>query len=313
MSFRFVGTALTILSTTSASGLYFANGMPASAPHGATVVVPVVQAAATPAGERMAAAPGADPQIKAVVGAKDVWRPRIWVGTGATINPLTGEPLSHDEQESGWVDGPAVFAREIVRVAADPVTGALKAVREPNPEVLVLKQGQKAPAWVRGTDVALAPGVEIEDAPPPPPPAAAPMAMTALVSTPAPAKADAGKHHRTRTTTAHAATAPAATTPAAAATATAAAEGGYLIHLESYHAEQATARAWAALQMANPAVLGSLKVSTAAVDIPNKGHFVRLLAGGFGNRTAAEKACAAIKKDHPNQYCHPVAPGREAR
>ncbi|MEI7610351.1 MAG: SPOR domain-containing protein [Rhodospirillaceae bacterium] len=310
MSFRFVGTALTILSTTSASGLYFANGMPASAPHGATVVVPVVQAAAPTAGERMVAAPGTDPQIKAVVGAKDVWRPRIWVGSGATVNPVTGEPLSHDEQESGWVDGPDVFAREVVRVAADPVTGALKAMREPNPEVLVLKPGQKAPAWVRGTDVALAPGVEIEDAPPPPPPAAAPMAMTAPA--PAPAKADTAKHHRTRTTTAHAATAHTAATPAAAATATAAAEGGYHIHLESYHAEQATPRAWAALQKANPAVLGSLKVSTAAVDVPNKGHFVRLLAGSFENRAAAEKACTAIKKDHPGQYCHPVAPGREA-
>ena len=253
MSFRFVGTALTILSTSGASSLYLAGGMPA-VPHGPTVVVPVTQA------------PSADPQIKAVVTADAPWRPRIWVGNGAGTNPVTGAPLSREEQESGWVDAPDVFAREIVRTVADPITGAPKMVREPNPEVLVLQPGEKAPAWVRGTKVALAPGVEVAEAPP------------------APARTQAAARMDT----------------------------GYRIHLESYHDGHLVAQAWSALQKANPAVLGALRPSTVAVDIPKKGKFVRLLAGSFESKDAAAKACAAIKKTHQHQYCHPLAPGHEA-
>ncbi|MEI6557416.1 MAG: SPOR domain-containing protein [Rhodospirillaceae bacterium] len=260
MSFRFVGTALTILSTSTASGLYLASGSPATAPHAPTVVVPVVQAEAPPP------AP-----VKAVVRAGDVWRPRIWVGTGSTINPVTGEPLTHEEQETGWVDGPNTFAREIVRTVADPLSHAPKAVHEPNPEVMVLPPGKKAPAWANRSDVALAPGVMVED--PPPPPAPAPP--------PPPA-------------------------PAAART-----EAGYRIHLESYRDERMVAHAWAALQKANPAVLGSLDASTMTVTVPKKGKFVRLLAGAFGSKAEAEKACAALKKAHRAQYCHPQAPSRE--
>lgn len=274
MSFRFVGTALTILSTSGASTLYFADGMPATAPHGATVVVPVTQAPAQAPTRTEAQAP--DPQIKAVVTAKDVWRPRIWVGSGASLNPITGAPLTREEQESGWVDGPEVFAREIMRTVADPVTGAPKLVREPNPEVLVLKPGEKAPAWVRGSEVALAPGVEIEDAPPP-------VRMPAPTRTEAPVKTEAAARM----------------------------ESGYRIHLESYHDEHLVASAWTALQKANPTVLGALQPSTSVIEIPKKGKFVRLLAGGFETRQQAEKACAALKKAHRNQYCHPLAAGRE--
>ena len=268
MSFRFVGTALAILSTSTSSGYYLANGMPAGTPRGTTVVVPVSQAEAQ-----------ARSTIKAVVSADSAWRPRVWVGYGVWTNPMTGAPLTREEQESGWVDAPSVFAREIVHTVTDPTTGAQRLVREPNPEVLVLKHGEKAPAWVRGTKIALAPGIEIEAASPPPQ-ARAPAQATAngRVQTAAQAKMDAG----------------------------------YRIHLESFHNDHMIGQAWTRLQKANPTVLGSLQPSTMTVNIPKKGKFVRLLAGSFENKEAAEKACVALKKSRHHQYCHPLAPGHEA-
>ncbi len=311
MSFRFVGTALTILSTSGASTLYFVNGMPATAPHGATVVVPVTRAETPP-----------DLRIKAVVSANDAWRPRIWVGTGATVNPVTGAPLSREEQESGWVDAPDVFAREIVRTVPDAATGAPKMVHEPNPEVMVLKPGEKAPAWVRGSQVAIAPGVEIDE---PAPPLPAPASMAA----PAPSEARAGSegaaraeahartagHARTdphpRTETHARAGAGAKAEAGAKMEAGAKTETGYRIHLESYRDGHQIGPAWSALQKANPTVLGSLQPSLVTIEVPKKGKFLRLMAGSFESKEAAGKACAAIRKAHGNQYCRPLPPGRE--
>ena len=59
-------------------------------------------------------------------------------------------------------------------------------------------------------------------------------------------------------------------------------------------------------------MLGTLQPSNVTIDIPKKGKFVRLLAGSFESRDAAEKACAALRKAHSGQYCHPVAPGHAA-
>ncbi len=284
MSFRFAGTALTILSTSAASGLYFANGLPPSTHHGASVVVPISQPR-----------PESHLQTKAVVSGGNIRVPRIWVGVGASVNPATGEPLTRDEQESGWVDAPNIFAREIVRTVADPLTGAPKMVREPNPEVMVLNPGEKAPAWVRGTDIVLGPGVEVEEAPPhliaPPPP------EPTTTVTPPPLPAAPPAHTRPR---AHG-NAP-TKAPAKAST-------GYRIHLESYRDRHHIGSAWAALQKANPAVLGPLQSSTMAVEGPKKAKFVRLLAGPFENKKAAEVACATIKQEHSQQYCQPVRSG----
>ena len=336
MSFRFVGTAIAILSTSTATGYYAMSG-PTGMPQGANMVVPVAHQ--TGQMGQMGQMPqmawndaAADPRIKAVVKAGDFWRPRIWVGAGATVNPITGAPLSRDEQESGWVDGPDVFAREVVRTVADPVTGVPTTVREPNPEVMVLGPGEKAPSWVRGRDIVLAPGIEVEEPPPP-----APAAMSApppQAAPPAPAAAAAPQHHHRHKPAAHPAAAPApamaaghpasamaAAAPAAAAPApasamaaappapikTAAASGGYRIHLESYHNAQLVGPGWSMLQKTNPTVLGTLHASTRAIDIPDKGKFIRLMAGPFANRQAADNACAALHKTHPQQYCHPVA------
>jgi cell division septation protein DedD len=104
-----------------------------------------------------------------------------------------------------------------------------------------------------------------------------------------------------------------ATTPRAEPKAPAAHPGGgYHIHLESYRSTAQIPESWAKLRAAYPAVLGPLSVSSATVTIPDKGSFVRLLAGPFASRAAADQACAALKQAK-HSYCLPVAPAGEVR
>ena len=131
MSFRLVGTALSVLGAGGASGYYMQN---ASAPN--AVVVPVTRVAAASPVQLQAPLPV--PAVMAAVAPAPVmvaaptappyritdgvyWQPRVWVGQQATHNPLTGWPLTREEKESGWVDAVPVAAAPAVVVAAAPV------------------------------------------------------------------------------------------------------------------------------------------------------------------------------------------------
>ena len=247
MSFRLVGTALSVLGAGGASGYYMQN---ASAPN--AVVVPVTRVAAASPVQLQAPLPV--PAVMAAVAPAPVmvaaptappyritdgvyWQPRVWVGQQATHNPLTGWPLTREEKESGWVDAVPVAAAPAVVVAAAPV----------------------------------------------PPP----MAMAPTYTVPAGGGIP----------------------PGSASAGAAVSDGSYRIHLESYRNTHSVDAAWARLRNARPAVLGDLVPSTVTVTVPSKGTFVRLLAGPFSTREAAERACVTLRKVH--QYCHPVAPGHE--
>ncbi len=265
MSFRFVGTALSILGTSTASGYYLAAQAPVGATQGPATVVPVIKAKAPPA----------HPQTAAIeTGAK---RTRIWIGAGATTNPMTGEPLTHEEKEQGWV-----AAAIVSPVPAPPIAPAVSApVPNPPPPPLpptpVLDEVSAPPqpaeikkpqVKLRAIEIAQHPAVEPKKPPTPAPPPAAPAKSVA---------------------------------PA----------GAYRIHLDSYRDEHLVLQAWSELQKAFPTILGSLQSTTAQLEVPHKGRFTRLLAGSFESRQAAETACAAIKKARHTQYCHPLAIGHE--
>jgi hypothetical protein len=127
MSFRFVGTALSILGS-GASGYYLTSAASNQPP---TVVVEVSKpaspvaapapVAATPTvvagGQPYAVVAGRQPYA-VVDGA--YWQPRVWVGPGAMFNPVTGQPLTRDESESGWVDGAHNMPYEPTILAAAP-------------------------------------------------------------------------------------------------------------------------------------------------------------------------------------------------
>ncbi len=122
---------------------------------------------------------------------------------------------------------------------------------------------------------------------------------TAAAMTPAPARTShpASHHHA------------AAPTPAAATRAQPAASGDWHIHLASYHSASRADQGWTQLSQAQPTVLGALSPAKATIAIKGKGSFVRLLAGPFADKAAADQACAALAK--ANLYCHPLAPGHE--
>ena len=86
--------------------------------------------------------------------------------------------------------------------------------------------------------------------------------------------------------------------------------GGWRIHLASYRSAKAADLGWEALRHAAPTALESLSPSKATVTLKGRGEFVRLLAGPFEDRAAAEKVCALLSQSH--LYCLPLAPGRGA-
>lgn len=100
--------------------------------------------------------------------------------------------------------------------------------------------------------------------------------------------------------------------PDAAVQALPQAEGArWHVHLASYRSAGGAERGWTELRHVLPAVLGTLTPSKVSVVLKGKGTFVRLLAGPFDDRDAAEKLCAVVSQSH--LYCQPLAPGREAR
>jgi hypothetical protein len=86
--------------------------------------------------------------------------------------------------------------------------------------------------------------------------------------------------------------------------------GGWQIHLASYRSAKAADLGWEELRHAAPTALDSLSPSKATVTLKGRGEFVRLLAGPFEDRAAAEKVCALLSQSH--LYCLPLAPGRGA-
>ena len=67
------------------------------------------------------------------------------------------------------------------------------------------------------------------------------------------------------------------------------------VHLASYrHMEEARA-GWRKLQRENPDELGLLEPRLEGVDIDGKGHFLRLIGGGFASKEKAEVLCGQLK------------------
>ncbi|MEI8394693.1 MAG: SPOR domain-containing protein [Rhodospirillaceae bacterium] len=307
MSFRFLGTALSVLGT-GASGYYLATATPGG--HGPAVVVPVsrpdapasvsapiplravaMSAESSPQSAPPQSAPpqSAPPQSMAAAPERPAyavtngvyWTPRIWVGYGASHNPLTGAPLTREEAESGWVDGPPTMAHEIMdarlsappavrMVSAAPETGAPPRV-ESAPIVTPLKAGAH-----RGTK---------------------PVAAKVPQKLGQKAAQKPGHKEPRKDKDAH-------------KSEQAKAGGGYRIHLESYRDRKMLETAWTQLRNARSAVLGSLTHSTASVNVKGKGTYLRLLAGPFATKAEAEQACAELRQSR--QYCQPVGPGRKA-
>lgn len=229
MSFRFVGTALAILGGAGAASYPdSATLAPGSALVTPAMVVSVQPAPSaplplTPAHPGAEAAPSSVPGTGYHVAAGENWLPRLWLRPGAMINPVTGNPLTHEEQESGWVDVPTA--------SAPPIT---------TPRV--------APPRVAAAQ---------------PPASASEEDNTA-----------------------------------------------YRIHLASYHDDHHAQLGWKILSAAQPAVLGPLHPALVPVTLPKKGRFVRLIAGPFESKAAAEHACAILRKS--GQYCRPMPPDHEA-
>ena len=316
MSFRFVGTALSILGTgAGASGYYLTQGTASPPP---AMVVPVTDAGpaahappqplvatrhrdmaeaakppetpppAPPPEPAAADVPDANPPF--VFNGTTYWQPRVFVGPGSIYNPVTGALLTREEQESGWVDGPRDMphgSQVIVAVTKVPPEPVVAAVPEP-PPAAAPPQPHKAEANAKVKAKAKA--------------KAKPSAAAHRSLHP---QGGAQDHETAHAPPAHPAPAHPTAEPAAAG-----GEGGWHIHLASYRSAGEADQGWTKFKHTLSAVLGALTPDKATVDIKGKGSFVRLLAGPFTDRATAERACAALAKAH--QYCRPMGPGQEA-
>ena len=312
MSFRFVGTALSILGTSSASGYYLAGPM-ASPARPPTVVVPVSQPAQA---QRQAVRVGNDPaSVALAVLAPDV-------ATGAPPARATATLPASSASVSGYAGGgsfaqaaapPAAKQRRPYEVAdgsywqpriwvgvgaaSNPLTGAL------------LSHEEAESGWVDAPS-ALARNAAVAEAPAGP--AARPVLAAAPVLPDAASGVSAGDSdepppHRVPAAPLHTdpvrerhVVAAAVIQPAPAP----AGEGGYRIHLASYRDRTDTDQEWAKLRTGHPGALDSLSPSTTTVTLPGKGTFVRLLAGPFESRAEADRTCAELRRGH--QYCQPM-------
>lgn len=77
--------------------------------------------------------------------------------------------------------------------------------------------------------------------------------------------------------------------------------GGFAIHLASYRETGAARKGWDVYTSRYGDLLAQLNPVGANVSIPNKGNFVRLLAGPFPNQQAAQSVCAALSARQ--EYC----------
>ena len=77
-------------------------------------------------------------------------------------------------------------------------------------------------------------------------------------------------------------------------------EGGYGVHLASYRVAANAQRGWQILSTRHEVLMGR-EARIAAVDLPEKGPFLRLKAGPFASRAGAVEACRMIKA--MGDYC----------
>ncbi|MHA1567696.1 MAG: SPOR domain-containing protein [Alphaproteobacteria bacterium] len=84
----------------------------------------------------------------------------------------------------------------------------------------------------------------------------------------------------------------------------ASAAGPWRVHLVSLQNGGAIDDEWLRLRKLHPGALETLSMSVQEIDIPQKGHFFRLLAGSFESEASAKSACAALEAE--DQYCRPM-------
>lgn len=76
---------------------------------------------------------------------------------------------------------------------------------------------------------------------------------------------------------------------------------GYALHLASYHGPAKAEEGWRIYTGRFPEILEPLSAVGVAVSIPEKGDFIRLLAGPIANKQTAQAACDRLAAR--NQYC----------
>ncbi len=80
-----------------------------------------------------------------------------------------------------------------------------------------------------------------------------------------------------------------------AETAAAAPTALFGVHLASYRKAREARDGWRKLQRENPDELGLLEPRVDAVEVPEKGLFLRLIGGGLSSREKAEALCSNLK------------------
>src|SRR5271154_1369717 len=68
------------------------------------------------------------------------------------------------------------------------------------------------------------------------------------------------------------------------------------VQLGSLRSPEAAREEWARLKRENPDLLGKLTAVAVRTDLGDKGIYYRVLAGSFGDMTAAEKLCSELKR-----------------
>lgn len=71
--------------------------------------------------------------------------------------------------------------------------------------------------------------------------------------------------------------------------------GGFVVQLAALRTKEAAPPAWARLQKAHPALLGSRELTVQMVDLGDRGIFYRVQAGFFADRAGARDTCNALK------------------
>jgi hypothetical protein len=71
--------------------------------------------------------------------------------------------------------------------------------------------------------------------------------------------------------------------------------GGFVVQLAALRAKEAARPAWARMQKAHPALLGSRELAIQEVDLGDRGIFYRVQAGFFADRAGARDTCNALK------------------
>ncbi len=91
---------------------------------------------------------------------------------------------------------------------------------------------------------------------------------------------------------------------AAVNTGSASANGPWSLHLVSIRDGSLVEDEWQRLQKRHPSALGALSLAVEEIDIPEKGHFFRVLAGSLDSEASAKSVCGALAA--ADQYCRPI-------